>query len=221
MASGQLRDSVVTVDGDEIVHSLYGPGMVVGEPGFFAPERNRVVAVVALEPCTLLELGREHLVPRLLRHPPAMIRLLEGLATVARGQTEIIAALARRPLSERLLLQLLDLADTNEDDGTGVTPRVSQTTMAAMVGTSRENVNRALAALADRGGRHAVLRLSPRRRRTTGRPAARHAGRARSTGRAATASGRPSGGPPRAACPAAGAPRALRNEALRRGDAWP
>jgi len=97
LASGQLRDSVVTVDGDEIVHSLYGPGMVVGEPGFFAPERNRVVAVVALEPCTLLELGREHLVPRLLRHPPAMIRLLEGLATVARGQTEIIAALARRP----------------------------------------------------------------------------------------------------------------------------
>ena len=67
-----------------------------------------------------------------------MIRLLEGLATVARGQTEIIAALARRPLSERLLLQLLDLADTNEDDGTGVTPRVSQATMAAMVGANRD-----------------------------------------------------------------------------------
>jgi CRP-like cAMP-binding protein len=35
--SGQLKDSVVTVDGDEVVQSVYGPGMVIGEAGFFAP----------------------------------------------------------------------------------------------------------------------------------------------------------------------------------------
>jgi CRP-like cAMP-binding protein len=150
--SGQLKDSVVTVDGDEVVQSVYGPGMVIGEAGFFAPERNRVMAGVALEPCTILELRRQQLLPFLLRHPSVMVRLLEGLSSFARGQAEIIAALARRPLPERLLLRLLDLAETNATaDGVGVTPRISQATLAAMVGVSRERVNRALAALAAQG----------------------------------------------------------------------
>jgi CRP-like cAMP-binding protein len=153
VAAGQLKDSVVTLDGEEVVHTLYGAGMVIGEPGFFAPERNRVMAVVALEPCVLLELSRGHLLPFLLRHPPVMVRVIEGLSSIARGQTEIIAALARRPLADRLLLRLLDLADTNAhgQGGAGVTPKISQTTLAAMVGASRENVNRALAGLAAQG----------------------------------------------------------------------
>jgi CRP/FNR family transcriptional regulator, cyclic AMP receptor protein len=69
VVAGQLKDSLVTVDGDEVVHSVYGPGMVIGEAGCFAPERNRVMAGVALEPCTILELRREQLLPFLLRHP--------------------------------------------------------------------------------------------------------------------------------------------------------
>jgi CRP/FNR family transcriptional regulator, cyclic AMP receptor protein len=153
VASGQLKDEVVTEDGDEVVHTLYGPGMVIGEPGFAAPERNRVMAVVALEPCTLLVLHRDHLMPFLFHHPQALVRMLEGLSTIARNQTELIAALARRSLPERLLLRLLELAETNarRDDGAVVTPKIAQSTLAAMVGVSRENVNRALATLAADG----------------------------------------------------------------------
>jgi CRP-like cAMP-binding protein len=75
------------------------------------------------------------------------------VSSLARGQTEIIAALTRRPLPERLLLRLLDLAETNprSGDGEGITPRISQTTLAAMVGASRENVNRSLRMLAVQG----------------------------------------------------------------------
>jgi CRP-like cAMP-binding protein len=153
VAAGQIKDSIVTVDGDEIVHSFFGPGMVIGEAGFFAPERNRVMALIAVEPSQLLVLDRADLVPFLERHPPAMTRVVEGLASIARTQTEMIAALSRRPLQERLLLRLLELAETNTG-GHGersVTPRISQATLAAMVGVSRENVNRALAALAAEG----------------------------------------------------------------------
>ena len=157
VASGELKDSVYTEDGDEVVHTLYGSGMVFGEPGFFASERNRVMAIVALEPCTLLVLGRDQFEPFLRSHPQVMLRALEGISSVARGQTELIAALARRPLSDRLLLRLLDLVETNAQtaDGAGVTPKVSQTTLAAMVGASRENVNRALGVLAAEG----IIRL--------------------------------------------------------------
>ncbi|MGZ4154262.1 MAG: Crp/Fnr family transcriptional regulator [Actinomycetota bacterium] len=153
VASGQIKDSIVTEDGDELVHSFFGTGMVIGEPGFFAAERNRVMALVTVEPSTVLVLERDRLMPFLERHPRVITRALEGLASIARGQTEIIAALARRPLQDRLLLRLLELAETNERraDGAGVTPKISQATLAAMVGVSRENVNRALAALAAEG----------------------------------------------------------------------
>jgi CRP/FNR family cyclic AMP-dependent transcriptional regulator len=153
VASGQLKDSLVTEDGDELVHSYFGAGMVIGEPGFFAAERNRVMAVVAVEPSTLLMLERERLIPFIQRHPRVIARALEGLASVARGQTELITALARRPLQERLLLRLLDLAETNAPavGAASVTPKISRATLAAMVGASRENVNRALATLAAEG----------------------------------------------------------------------
>jgi CRP/FNR family cyclic AMP-dependent transcriptional regulator len=153
VAAGQIKDSIVTEDGDEIVHSFFGPGMVIGEAGFFATERNRVMALIAVETSALLILGREQLLPFLQRHPQVMARVLEGLASIARGQTELIAALARRPLQDRLLLRLLELAETNAQSS-GVeasTPKISQSTLAAMVGSSRENVNRALAALATEG----------------------------------------------------------------------
>jgi hypothetical protein len=52
-------------------------------------------------------------------------------------------------LADRLVLRLLELVDSNPERWAGfaVTPRVSQATLAAMVGVSRENVNRALAVL--------------------------------------------------------------------------
>ena len=153
VASGQLKDSIVTQDGDEVVHTYFGPGMLIGEPGFFAPERNRVMAVVAVEPTTLLVIDREPLEAFLQRHPRVVTRALEGLASTARAQTQLIAMLSRRTLQERLLFRLVELAETNtsRDDGAGVTPKIPQSTLAAMVGVSRENVNRALSALAASG----------------------------------------------------------------------
>ena len=113
--------------------------MVIGEPGFFSAERNRVMALVAVEPSTMLVLDREQLTPFLQRHPDVTMRALEGLASIARGQTELITALARRSLQDRLVLRLLDLAETNTEhpDGAAVTPKISQSTLASMVGVSR------------------------------------------------------------------------------------
>lgn len=171
VASGQIKDSIVTEDGDEMVHSFFGAGMVIGEAGFFATEHNRVMGLIAVEPSTLVILGREQLLPFLGRHPQVMARVLEGLASIARAQTELIAALARRPLRDRLILRLLELAETNSQitGEEAITPKISQSTLAAMVGSSRENVNRALAALATEGvvrikaGRYVIV--DPKRSR--------------------------------------------------------
>ena len=64
----------------------------------------------------------------------------------------MISSLATKPLVDRLVLRLLELVDSGpERRRLRSTPRISQSTLAAMVGVSRENVNRALAGLVASG----------------------------------------------------------------------
>lgn len=148
VAAGQLRDAIVTEDGEEVMQNLFGPGQVFGDPGFFASER-RIMDALATEPSLVIALARQHLMPFLHAHPQVLLRALESMSAVARSQTMVVAALARGSLRARLLMRLLELADSipRRDDGAAVTPRISQAALAAMVGVSRENVNRALAGM--------------------------------------------------------------------------
>jgi CRP-like cAMP-binding protein len=147
--AGELKTFVVDADGYEVVHFLHGPGMTVGEPGYFSAERSRIVETVAVEPSTLIRLHRGELAPFIERHGNVKDRALEGLASNTRWQTTMISSLASRPLADRILLRLLELVDSSPKrlSGQAVTPKISQSTLASMVGVSRENVNRALAAL--------------------------------------------------------------------------
>lgn len=179
IVGGEARDSILTDDGDEYMYAMWGPGMVVGEPGFFAAEKTRVMAFIAVQPTTVLLLAYDRVMPFLAQHPAAMSRALEGLASYSRAQTVQLATTALRSLRERLLLRLLELADTNplRPDGSAVTPHVSQSTLSTMVGVSRENVNRALASLVaagavrSEGGQYVVVdRARAWREITSGSP---------------------------------------------------
>jgi CRP-like cAMP-binding protein len=147
--TGELKTFVIDADGYEVVHFLHGPGMTIGEPGYFSVERSRIVETVAVAPSALIRLHRRDLAPFIERHGNVKDRALEGLASNTRWQTTMISSLASRPLKERLVLRLLELVDSSPKgrSGRAVTPKISQSMLAAMVGVSRENVNRALSAL--------------------------------------------------------------------------
>jgi len=150
---GEVKDTVLDVDGNEMIHSVRGPGMTFGEPGYFSVDRDRIVTEVALAPTVLIRLARRELTPFIDAHPVVKDRALEALASYARWQSTILMALLRRPLVERVGLRLLDLLDSlSEPVGAArSTPKISQSTLAAMVGVSRENVNRAVAMLVSSG----------------------------------------------------------------------
>lgn len=153
VVSGELKDSIVDADGFEVIYFVHGPGMTVGEPAYFAVDHERVVELVALMPTVAIRLDREHLAPFMDRHPSTKDRALERLASNTRWQSTMIASMPRRTLADRVALRLLELVDSNPEraDGVAVTPKITQSTLAAMVGVSREKVNRALAGLAADG----------------------------------------------------------------------
>ncbi len=148
--SGELKAYVVDAEGNEVIHAVVGPGMTTGEPGYFSDERTRILFVAATKASAVIVLGRCQLDPFMADYPATKDRVLEAVATNSRWQTAMLSSAARRPLRDRLILRLLELVDTSPERraGQAVTPKISQSTLAGMIGVSRENVNRALAALA-------------------------------------------------------------------------
>jgi CRP-like cAMP-binding protein len=151
LSTGQVKYFMTTVEGDEWVLEILTPGAVFGEPGLFAPERTRIVDALAMEPSRALFMGRGQLLDFLQRHQPAMMRMLEGLATEARATIETVTEIGFLQIQGRVVRKLLELAATHgqrrEDGSVEIAVSVSQSTMAGLIGASRENVNRALGAL--------------------------------------------------------------------------
>lgn len=150
VVSGQIKEYVLSRDGEEYISELHGPGAVFGEPGLFVPERTRVVSEVATEETIVLSIDRNLLFEFLMQHRPAMLRLLEGLSTDSRNVFEDLVSLAHAQVRQRVITKLLQLAGTHgveEATGLRIDLRISQSVLAGMVGATRENINRALAAL--------------------------------------------------------------------------
>lgn len=151
---GQLKEYMVSSDGQETITELYGPGSVFGDPGLFAVERDRVVSVAAVQPSTVAAITRADLMPFLLNHPIAMERMLEGLSAQIRDAVHVIATLSFDRILDRLALQLVELAETHgacDPKGTRITLALSQSLLASMIGATRPNVNRAIRRLVESG----------------------------------------------------------------------
>ena len=118
--------------------------MTLGEPGFFSVERTRIVEVVARHRSCVIRLDRRDLAPFMDQHPSTKDRVLERLASNYRWQTTMISSLATAA-GDRLVLRLLELVDSSRTarPGRRSRPKISQSTLASMIGVSRENVNRA------------------------------------------------------------------------------
>ena len=138
--AGAMFASAVASDGHGLALDVLGPGDAVGEPEGLPS----AVTVLALRPCRLR--------PVRPREAPAL------LAARAVRAAELACRLAWLRVDERLTSRLDDLADRfgrEVPGGIWITLRLSQEELAALAGTTRESVNRALRAM-ERDGRLAV-----------------------------------------------------------------
>jgi len=139
--SGLVKLSVMSTAGRDAVVALLGPGEFFGE-GCLAGQRLRMGSAEALAPTVILAITTASLLPLLQRQPALAARFLSHmLARHIRMEEDLVDQLFHTS-EQRLARTLLLLArGAGPDHPTRVVPKLSQETLAGMVGTTRSRVN--------------------------------------------------------------------------------
>jgi CRP-like cAMP-binding protein len=140
--SGRVAFTVESPEGKELILNVLGPGEFFGEIALL-DGKGRSASAVARDPCELAFIGRADFLAFLSRRPETTLHIIELLCARLRRATDYIEDSTFRDLPARLSKKLLSLAD-RQDRTAKTTIRISQEELAAMLGISRERVNRQL-----------------------------------------------------------------------------
>ncbi len=147
--SGRLRVFVASSHGEELVLSVLGPGAALGELSVLDRE-PRSATVEALEPAELIAVPGDDARALLETSPKALRAVAVALAAGMRRLSGTAADLVFLDLPRRLAKLLLAEAVTRPDGTIESRLAMSQTGVAARLGVTRQSLNRALSALAQR-----------------------------------------------------------------------
>jgi CRP/FNR family transcriptional regulator, cyclic AMP receptor protein len=138
---GRVKLTVVSNQGKEAIVALLGPGEFFGE-GCLAGQPLRMSTATATEEATVLRISKRVMV-RLLRTDPKFSELFTAflLSRNIRYEEDLVDQLFNS--SEKRLARILLLLAHFGKDGKRepVIPRISQETLAGMVGTTRSRVS--------------------------------------------------------------------------------
>ena len=150
---GQVKVSIVSEEGREVILSLLGESSVFGELSLL-DGKPRSANVVATEETDLLMLRRADFVQLIYKTPQIATALLAELATRLRKTDRQIEGLALLDVTSRIsetLLQLATEQGTETVDGVVIESRPTHQELANMSGTTRETVSRVLKRLEGQG----------------------------------------------------------------------
>jgi CRP/FNR family transcriptional regulator, cyclic AMP receptor protein len=138
---GAVRLSVLSHTGKEAVIAVLESGHFFGE-GCLASQPQRMATATSMAPCTIIAVEKDDMVRQLHAQPAFADRFLTHMLTRnIRIEEDLIDQLFNSS-EKRLARTLLLLARYGEPEASHRTlPRVSQETLAEMVGTTRSRIN--------------------------------------------------------------------------------
>jgi CRP/FNR family cyclic AMP-dependent transcriptional regulator len=139
--TGQVKLSVVSKQGKEAVVAMLGPGQFLGE-GCLNGQPVRIATARAMTDCSALRLPKEATMQALRNHPQFSEMFIEHLLSRnMRVEEDLVDQLFNS--SEKRLARLLLLLANFGKDGRHeqVIAKISQETLAEMVGTTRSRVS--------------------------------------------------------------------------------
>ena len=139
---GRVKVGVVSKQGKEAVVALLGPEEFVGEECIASGHPTRLTTAVALTDCMLLKIGRKEMA-RVLRqeHTLSEVFVAYLLSRNAHFQADLIDQLfnSSEKRLARVLLLLAQFGKPGKPET--VVPKLSQETLAEMIGTTRSRVS--------------------------------------------------------------------------------
>jgi CRP-like cAMP-binding protein len=161
--SGRLRVFRDSAQGDELTLTFVEPGSTIGELSV-VDEQPRSASVDATEPSVLVAVPSGVVRAVLLSNPASAWHVAQQLAARVRHLTDTTADLVLLDLPRRLAKLILEQAVDGGGGRLTTTFVTSQSGVAAMLGVTRQSLNRALSALVRRrwvrqldGGRLEIL----------------------------------------------------------------
>jgi CRP-like cAMP-binding protein len=153
LLSGEVKVSVGSAEGKEIVLEVFEPGALLGELSVI-DAKPRSATVTALTPIEVLAVAAGQFNDFIDRHPRVLRRLLIDVIGRVRSRVRHQLEFGAGDALGRVCVRLTDLADRyGAPDGAAVVLRssVNQSELAAWTGLSREAVVKALRALRQLG----------------------------------------------------------------------
>ncbi|OHC74520.1 MAG: hypothetical protein A3G18_11190 [Rhodospirillales bacterium RIFCSPLOWO2_12_FULL_58_28] len=144
--SGEIKVSISSPDGKEVILSILEPGGVFGEIALL-DGMPRTANASAMQPTELFKIHRREFIEFLGGNPSLAAHLLKMVCARVRSSNEFVEDYVFLELSERLAKRLLSLCkfhSEHETDNKPVELRISQVELGQLMGTSREAVNRQL-----------------------------------------------------------------------------
>jgi CRP-like cAMP-binding protein len=147
--SGRVKLAFTSPEGREVILDIMGPTDFFGELALLDGEARSAEAI-ALEPSVLCLLGRNEFLKFLEQRPHVAIMLLGVLSRRLRRDARLLQDAAFLDVPARLARTILRLAQAGAD-GVARTPRLTQTDLAGIAGTTRETLNKWLGFYEDEG----------------------------------------------------------------------
>lgn len=150
---GKVKISLQSEDGKEAILAILSAGDFFGELSLF-DGRPRSASATVIDDTTLLTIHRDHFLQFIHKHPHVASDILAVMSARMRQADILVEDASFLDLPARLAKRLLELAGTHGArtmDGIQINLKLTQKDIAAMVGSTRESVNKQLRACHDRG----------------------------------------------------------------------
>jgi CRP/FNR family transcriptional regulator, cyclic AMP receptor protein len=142
LQKGRAKVTVVSTTGKEATITLLSAGEFIGEESIAAVSGLRLSTATAIIACTALKIGREEMI-RVMReeHDFSELFLKFLLARSMRTQADLVDQLfnSSEKRLARVLLLMAEFGQSGESEA--MLPKISQETLAEMIGTTRSRVS--------------------------------------------------------------------------------
>ena len=153
LLSGQVKVSVSSADGQEAILVMLEQGESFGEFALL-DDQPRSATIETTLPTEVLALRKNDFHRLLRQHPEMAIQLLRVMTKRLRATDQLVQDAAFLDVADRLAKKLLQLMETHgrqTERGREIDIHLTQQELAAMIGATRESVNKQLGALRERG----------------------------------------------------------------------